>query len=440
MSEAVDRLPLFPDTTRIENDALRIGGQDLSTLAQTHGTPLYIYDRATLDSGVSRYRDALKAFYPASASLTYAGKAFLCKAIVQWVRRQHLWLDCTGQGELAIAAAGGAQPESIIAHGANKSTDDLRAALRQAGTLVIDNLDEMRRVASLVGSAAGVVNPSPSLWARMQPGIDVETHHAHTQTGQAGSKFGMTPAEVVQAAQIATSKGLTLVGIHFHLGSNFRQTAPLIAATELALDLARELGFPSAWHFSPGGGWGAAYHEDELPQPDIETYVQAIGRTIVRRCRLNTMQLPELHLEPGRSLIARAGVAIYRVGAIKKRGDRTWILTDGGMADNPRHALYGARYSCLPVQGLSRPLKEQVSIAGPYCESGDVILEDLRMPELEVGELIAVPVSGAYQLSMSSNYNGARRPAVLWLEKAGARLIVRRETVDDLVQRDLSLT
>ena len=439
----MDRLSLFPDATRIEKDVIHIGGQDLSALAATYGTPLYVYDRVTMDAAVARYKQALKAFYPAASSITYAGKAFLCKAVAQWVRQERLSLDCTGEGEIAYALAAGLPPDSIIVHGANKSVSDLRSSIQHAHTVVVDNLDELQRIVELFGAVRGSssqANSFPNLWLRLQPGIQVETHHAHTQTGHADSKFGMIPEEIAQAAQIARSSRLPLVGLHFHLGSNFRDVAPLTSAIELALDLVREVGFSDSWHFSPGGGWAVAYHEDELPQPEIETYVRAIGRTIVRRCRLNNLRLPQLHLEPGRSLIARAGVAVYRVGAIKKRGGRTWLLTDGGMADNPRHALYASKYTALPVSGASRPMTDLVSIGGPFCESGDVILEDLRLPILGEGELVAVPVSGAYHLSMSSNYNGSRRPAVLWLEKGSARLIVRRETLDDLLQRDLSLT
>ena len=439
----MDRLSLFPDTARIENDVIHIGGQDLSALAATYGTPLYVYDRATMDAAAGRYKQALKAFYPAASSITYAGKAFLCKAIAQWTRQQRLSLDCAGESDLACAVAAGLQPDSIVVHGANKSVSDLRASIQNAGTLVVDNLDELQCLVELFVTPRGSsphAESFPNVWLRLQPGIAVETHHIHTQTGHADSKFGMTPDEIAQAAQLARSRRLPLVGLHFHLGSNFRDTAPLTSAIELALDLVRQLGFPQAWHFSPGGGWAVAYHEDELPQPDIENYVRAIGRTVIRRCRANGLPLPQLHLEPGRSLVARAGVAVYRVGAIKKRGGHTWLLADGGMADNPRHALYGSRYSALPVSRVSRPMQELVSIGGPFCESGDVILEDLRLPALDPGELVAVPVSGAYHLSMSSNYNGSRRPAVLWLEKGSARLIVRRETSDDLLQRDLSLT
>jgi diaminopimelate decarboxylase len=177
-----------------------------------------------------------------------------------------------------------------------------------------------------------------------------------------------------------------------------------------------------------------AYHEDELPDPSIESYVRGIAEAVVEGCRLRGLDFPHLHLEPGRSLVARAGLALYRVGAVKRRGHKTWLLTDGGMADNLRHALYGAKYSCLTVTGLNRAGTEQVSIAGPYCESGDILIEDLSMPDVREGELIAIPVAGAYHLSMSSNYNGARRPAVLWLEAGRAKLIVQRETTQDLLK------
>ena len=273
-----------------------------------------------------------------------------------------------------------------------------------------------------------------NLWLRLLPGVAVHTHHAHTQTGQYDSKFGMTRAEMLEAAQFCRVNILPLKGIHFHQGSNFRDPEPLIPAIDLALDLAREIGLRGEWHFCPGGGWGVAYHEDELPGPSIESYVRGISEAVVEGCRQRGLDLPHLHLEPGRSLIARAGVVIYRVGAVKRRGDKTWLLIDGGMADNPRHALYGSRYSCLTVTGLGRESRERVSIGGPYCESGDVVIEDLAMPKVEEGDLIAIPMAGAYHMSMSSNYNGARRPAVLWLEEKNVRLIIARETVQDLLK------
>jgi len=459
----MNRLSLFPDTTKIENNHLTIAGQVLSSLAEEYGTPLYLYDRATMDNAVSIYKDALASNFPGLASVTYAGKAYLSTALAQWTRSHDLWLDCTGEGEIAIARAGGVPRERTLVHGVNKSDYDLRAAVQHAGTIVVDNLSELRNIhiilRELFQGDQRISTPNEetlrrkaaqsdiNLWLRLQPGLAVHTH-AYTQTGQHNSKFGMGGEELMEAVYFCKEKGLPLKGLHFHQGSQFRDPAPLKPAIELALDLAKQIGFSGDWHFSPGGGWGVAYHEDELPQPDARKYIKIIAETVVESCQRLGLDLPHLHIEPGRSIVARAGVALYRVNTVKRQGGRTWLLVDGGMTDNPRHALYGARYSCLPVANpnaaLSRTMgrdnRENVYIAGPYCESGDVLIEDLPMPSVKEGELIAVPMSGAYQLSMSSNYNGARRPAVLWLENGRAKLIQRRETAKDLLRRDIGLS
>ena len=442
----MNRLDLFPDTTKIDNDSLTIAGHSLASLADLHGTPLYLYDRATMDNAATGYKSALASLYPGLASVTYAGKAFLNLAIAQWTQFHNLFVDCTGEGEIAIAMAGGVPHEHILVNGVNKSAADLKSAIRHAGTIVVDNLTELKNIVTtslappardgVVVNQATEVATTPSLWLRLLPGVAVETHHAHTQTGQHDSKFGMTREEILEAAIFCKNNNVPLKGIHFHQGSNFRDASPLKAAIELGLDLAKEIGFEGEWHFSPGGGWGVAYHEDELPQPDTNEYVRVIAENVIEGCKARGLTLPHLHLEPGRSLVARAGVAVYKVGAIKRRGDKVWILTDGGMTDNPRYAMYGARYSCLTVSGPSRERSEKVSIAGPYCESGDVVIEDLLMPKIEEGELIVIPASGAYHLSMSSNYNGSRKPAVLWLETENVRVIQRRETIEDLLVRD----
>lgn len=430
----LERLKLFPDSTTVRNDSLFIAGQDLASLAADHGTPLYIYDRATLNAAVKSYADALSAYYPAPSHITYAGKAFLCKAIAEWTQEHNLYVDCTGEGEIAIALAANVKREHILVHGVNKSIADLTSALQHAATIVVDNLTELKRIESLLTNYPK--SPIPSLWLRLLPGVAVHTHHVATQTGQHDSKFGMTREELREATRFCKEYNLPLKGIHFHQGSNFRDPEPLIPAIELALDLAKEIGFEDEWHFCPGGGWGVAYHEDELPNPSIESYVRGISESVIEGCQQRGLALPHLHLEPGRSIVARAGVVIYRVGAVKKRGEKTWLLIDGGMADNPRFALYGARYSCLPLSTASLESDAlNVSIAGPYCESGDIVVEGLPMPAVHEGDLIAIPVAGAYHLSMSSNYNGARRPAVLMLNEGKAELMIERETTDDLLKK-----
>lgn len=429
-------LSLFPDTTKIVEDTLTVAGFNLASLANEYGTPLYIYDRTTLDHSAADYRSALASSYAGAASVTYAGKAYLSKAIAQWTQLHNLWVDCTGEGEIAIARAGGVPRDRILAHGVNKSLADVKSALQFAGTIVIDNLTELARIVEL---STQYEIRNTNLWLRLLPGIAVETHHIHTQTGQHDSKFGMTREEIVEAARFCKKHRLPLNGIHFHQGSNFHDPSPLIESMDLGLDIAQEFHFGEEWHFSPGGGWGVAYTEEQLPQPDIHEYVRVVAENVADGCRARGLSLPHLHLEPGRSLVARAGVALYRVGAVKKRANKTWILVDGGMTDNPRYALYGARYACVAAAAVSRERSERASIAGPFCESGDILIEEVWMPEVEVGETIAIPVGGAYQLSMSSNYNGARRPAVVWLEEGRARLIQRRETTDDLLRRDEGL-
>jgi diaminopimelate decarboxylase len=425
------KLQLFPVSTKIVEDKLTIGGCDVQSLAEQFGTPLYLYDRADLDSAASQYRRFLNESWPERWSVTYAGKAFLCTAIAQWAQGQGFIVDCTGAGEIAVAIKAGLPKEHIVVHGVNKSNEDLQAAIRHAGTIVVDNLSELGRLKKLQSPASEV----PDLWLRFQPGSSVDTH-AYTQTGHADSKFGMNWEQILEAVKICRESGLPLKGLHFHQGSQFRDPEPLGDGIDKALDLAKEIGFKDDWHLSPGGGWGVAYHEDDLPHPPIELYVRFVTENIQAGCKKRGIALPHLHLEPGRSLVAKAGVAVYRVGTVKRTGGKTWLLIDGGMTDNPRHALYEARYSCLTVEKAMGSATQVVSIAGPYCESGDVLIEQIPLRAIEEDELIAVPVSGAYHLSMSSNYNGARRPAALMLENGQARIIRARETVDDLTRRD----
>ncbi len=435
-----ERRALFPVSVEIvdrgNGPGLAIGGCELTALAAEYGTPLYLYDQATLAAAVDTYRHVLDA-YPAGGEITYAGKAGLNLALAQWMDRQGVWLDCTGVGELHVAQVASVDRSRVLVHGVAKTDADLQAAVRQAGTIVVDNLDELRRLVDLA-AAAPPGQPFPDLWLRVLPGLAVDTH-AFRQTGQEDSKFGMDASTARQAVALCLRHGLSLTGLHFHQGSHFHDPTPIGPAVEMVLDLAASLRDEFGWtpaHLSPGGGWGVAYHEDDLPQPAVEEYVTFVAEALIAGCEKRGLPLPVLHVEPGRSLVARAGVALYRVRAAKRTLSRRWLLLDGGMADNIRPALYGTRYSASPVANPQRPDEGPAWLAGPYCESGDILVENLPMPAVETDELIAVPASGAYQIAMSSNYNGALKPAVLWLEAGREHVIQRRQTLADLIARD----
>ena len=441
------RLPLFPITTEVTHTAngptLAIGGVDLNALAAQFGTPLYLYDQATMDAAASAYREALAHHYPGETGVTFAGKALMLTAAAQWVQRQGFLLDCTGAGELHIAANADLAPHQILVHGVNKSDEDLAAAVEHGGVIVVDNPTELARLAQIARQGRAL----PELWLRVRPGVAVDTH-AYRQTGQHDSKFGFSTDEAMAAVAMAQTQALPVTGFHFHQGSQFFDPAPIGPGIDTVLDLVQTLHHRTGWlpkTISPGGGWGVAYHEDELPQPSVDAYVAFVAQRMIQGCQQRGLPLPRLQVEPGRSLVARAGVAIYRVGAIKQTPHRRWLMIDGGMADNPRPALYGARYSALPVTNPDRPVLDDPTygpawLAGPYCESGDVLIENLPMPEMAAGELVAVPASGAYHVNMGSNYNGARKPAVVWLREGKVYLVQRRETVSDLTQRDVALT
>lgn len=437
------RLQLFPLSAKIIKidgvGCLTISGCDLRELAERYGTPLYLFDRLTMDEAVKNYQQSLSQHYPSAASITYAGKAFLCVAVAQWTQQHNLWVDCTGVGEISIASAAKVPKGNILVHGVSKSRGDLMASLEHAGTVVVDHLGELRTLASLMQPRSKSL--LPNIWLRLRPGLAVDTH-GYTQTGQQDSKFGFEPQEFLEAVAICRRLELPLNGVHFHLGSQFFDPSPIAQAIETALDLVLEAHSSLGWlptYFCPGGGWGVAYHEDDLPHPKIEDYVRFISENLVESCQRRSLPLPHLQIEPGRSLIARAGVALYRVISTKKTQTVDWLLLNGGMADNPRPALYRTNYSALPVESPERPADASAWLAGPYCESGDILIQALAMPSVSPGELIAIPASGAYHLSMASNYNGACKPAVLWLDHNQASLIQRRESLEDLIRRDLPL-
>ncbi len=432
---------LFPGSADIRDGHLVIDGIDILDLVEKWGTPLYLYDLATIRQCCRAYTGAIEQYYPGNARIAYASKAYLCTALAQIIRREGLDLDVVSGGELYVARQAGFPPHRIHYHGNGKTESELAQALDAGiGTVVIDSLQEIDAISRL----AAARGTSVRAWIRVSPDIDVHTHR-YRKTGILDSKFGfpISTGMAMQAIRETTRNPLIdLVGLHAHIGSQIAETKPFVCTVEALVALgaeAQSLGFRLK-ELSPGGGLAIPYKTGSRIPP-IDDHVRQICEALVQSCEKAKIPLPTLVLEPGRSIIGTAGVALYRVLARKEiPGVRTYVSVDGGIADNPRPALYQAAYTALVANKADHPPVERVTIAGRFCESGDVLVRDVDLAYAEPGDIIAVPGSGAYQLSMSSNYNLVPRPAVVLVGNGNARLIVRRETYQDLVRRDLALS
>lgn len=424
--------PILPITTHHAADgSLTIGGVSVSDLAEQYGTPLYIYDQATLDDAVNLYRTSLTEQWVHGWEIAYAAKAWLSPTMARWVAEQNLGMDVVSEGELRLAMQAGFPAKRIHAHGNNKSDPFLRACITLGvGRVVIDHLREAERLATIcreLGKPQGV-------WIRLNPATAAPTH-AKIETGSATSKFGASmadgAAEQIGAFLLREDVLLQWDGVHFHIGSQFADCAAQIEAihrTAAWVAKMRER-YGWVWHsFSPGGGWAVPYTPDD-PYLAPEQAIPEITHALNEACTIRQLPHPFLVLEPGREVVARAGVALYRVGAIKQAGDVMYAFIDGGMADNPRPALYGAQYTSI-LANRDAPATHRYRLAGPFCESGDILIEEVMLPELHEGDLIAVPVSGAYQLSMASNYNATPRPAVVWIHEGETCLVQPRKPLD----------
>jgi len=438
----METLALFPLSTRLDKKGqLWIGGCTASSLAREFGTPLYVFDEATLRARSREYRQSLVQHYPGPAQVAYASKAYLNLALAQLFAQEGLSLDVVSGGELYVARQAGFPAERIHFHGNNKTPAELALALDEGvGRIVVDNLHEMDVLERLAAERRVRV----SIWLRLSPGIDVHTH-SYRKTGLLDSKFGFpleTDAAEDAVARSMASPHLELIGLHAHIGSQIFDVEPFADAVVRLVDFAAAMrarhGF-ELHELSPGGGWGVPHHEADPPSP-ADRYVQAVGQAVVEESGRHGLALPKLVIEPGRSIVAPAGVALYRVGARKEiPGVRTYVSVDGGMADNIRPALYGARYTAVVANKANLLAEETVTVAGRFCESGDVIIRDITLPRLAAGDLLAVPMVGAYCLPLASNYNLVPRPAVVLVRDGQANLIQRRETFQDLTARDLPL-
>lgn len=431
-------LSIFPDTATVENNRLFVGGVDTLELAKKFGTPVYVFDEATLRGQCRSFTSEFQKRYPAT-SVVYACKAFVNRPLAALLAEEGVGFDVVSGGELSIVAAAGAPMERVYFHGNNKSSGELAEALKLGiGRVVADNFHEL----ALLDRLAGKSQRKQKVFLRMTPGIDPHTHK-FTTTGMVDSKFGfsLVGGQVEEAVkQVRASRNLTLVGLHFHLGSPIFEMEPYEKALPVALEFAASMRDRHGLvleELSVGGGFAVSYLR-EKPAPPIAVYAEAITGALKEGCRRYGLREPGLVIEPGRSIVGRAGVALYTVGAIKRiPGIRTYVCVDGGMADNIRPALYGAKYEVMVANKPEQPAVQTVSIAGKFCESGDILVNDVSLPEMEPGDVLALPAAGAYCLSMASNYNSSLKPPVVLVKDGRARAIRRRQTYRDLMRGDL---
>jgi diaminopimelate decarboxylase len=416
---------LLPDhSTASPEGRLSIGGVDVLELAERFGTPLFVYDEIQLRD---RCREARQVFGDGGA--IYATKAFLCRAMARLVHEEGLRLDVATGGEMHVALAAGVPADRLELHGNNKSDAELETALSiGVGRIVVDSFDEMDRIESLVASGL----PAPKVLLRINPGIEVHTHE-HVQTGNLDSKFGFAlPTGQADDAvrRAAASAAMDLVGLHLHIGSQVFSVENFLEGLVAVAPFVVEHGLPE---LVVGGGLGVAYVEGDRA-PSITEW----GTAILETCRAQGVTA-QVSVEPGRAITAAAAITLYTVGTVKYvPGVRTYVSVDGGMSDNPRPVLYGSDYETFLPRAVTSRREMPLRLVGKHCESGDLLVREGRVPaDLAVGDVIATPVTGAYGHSMGSNYNKVLRPAVVFVADGQARLVVRRETHEDLLLTDV---
>ena len=430
---------IFPATAKLnEQKHLVLGGCDSVELVQEYGTPLYVYDEDTLRGMCREFVEAFCRAKGVNSKILYAAKAFINPAIAEIVSEEGLGMDVVSAGEIAVALASGFPSERIYFHGNNKSQNELEVAIdSNVSKIVIDNFHEME-ILNKVALSKGIVQDA---LLRVSPGVDPHTH-VKTTTGVLDSKFGLS-IDTGDAA-LAISKamelpGINLRGLHCHLGSPIFELEPYSIAVEAIFRLASQFkmkGFVME-EFSPGGGFAIGYTRGQIPPP-IASYAEVIIKAVKDCSKEFGMDVPEIVMEPGRSIVGRAGVALYTVGSTKDiPGVRKYVSLDGGMGDNIRPAMYESVYEASVANRMSDTEEEKVTLAGKFCESGDILVRDVLMPSLKPGDVVAIPASGAYAPSMASVYNLNPRPAIVIVKDGSSRVIRRRETYQDLMLLDV---
>lgn len=433
------RLELFPITAEVnKRNHLLIGGCDLLGLLKRYGSPLYIFDEATIRSQCNEFKHEFGIRYKNTA-VAYASKAFINKPMAAIIKEEGMGLDVVSGGELAIAQSVDFPAEKIHFHGNNKTPDELKMAMNyNIGRIVADNFYELE----LLNKLAGEKKVKANILLRLNPSVDPHTHK-HTTTGILDSKFGFpigTGQAEMAIKQALSLKNLKLRGLHFHLGSPVTETDPYVQGLHVVLKFAAQMKKNYSFEMeelSPGGGFPVRY-VTSAELPPIANYADTIIQNLILLTGNMGLAKPKLIIEPGRSIVATAGVAVYTIGAIKDiPGVRKYICVDGGMGDNIRPVLYEAKYEALLANKVNSANTGKVTIAGKYCESGDILIRDINMPEIVSGDVIAIPVCGAYCIPMSSNYNMVPHPAIIMVNESHARIIRRRQKYADLMKYDI---
>lgn len=424
-----------------EKGHLTIGGCDTLELAKEFGTPLYVMDEATIRNTCKSYVNSIKTHYDGKGLPMYASKALSCKALVQLADSENMGLDVVSGGEIYTAMKANFPPEKIQFHGNNKTEAELRMALDyNIGKIIVDNLYELE----LLNKIAGEKNKVVKISMRIKPGIDAHTHN-FIMTGQIDSKFGfaLETGEAMAAVKESLKLGnVDLTELHCHIGSQIFDIDPFVKAAEVMMDfigqIKRETGH-LVTELNLGGGYGIKYTENDNPVP-YDNYMAAVSKAVKAKAAENDVPVPFIYMEPGRSVVGEAGITLYTVGGRKEIPNvRTYVSVDGGMTDNIRYALYESEYTVVNAGKADQEPNEKVTVAGKCCESGDLIQKDAPVADVQVGDTLAVLSTGAYNYSMASNYNRNPRPAIVMVKDGKARLIVKRESYDDLVANDLDL-
>lgn len=424
-----------------EKGHLTIGGCDTLELAKEFGTPLYVMDEKTIRNTCKSYVNSIKTHYDGKGLPMYASKALSCKALVQLADSENMGLDVVSGGEIYTAMKANFPPEKIQFHGNNKTEAELRMALDyNIGKIIVDNLYELE----LLNKIASEKNKVVKISMRIKPGIDAHTHN-FIMTGQIDSKFGFALETGEAMAAVKESLKLSnvdLTELHCHIGSQIFDIDPFVKAAEVMMDfigqIKRETGH-LVTELNLGGGYGIKYTENDNPVP-YDNYMAAVSKAVKAKAAENDIPVPFIYMEPGRSVVGEAGITLYTVGGRKEIPNiRTYVSVDGGMTDNIRYALYESEYTVVNAGKADQEPNEKVTVAGKCCESGDLIQKDAPVADVQVGDTLAVLSTGAYNYSMASNYNRNPRPAIVMVKDGKARLIVKRESYDDLVANDLDL-